>query len=222
MVKWRKGYEAKVPFNELSDEEFEEYIATLRNIQPREDEDVVLPLPEFPNAGGVFDLMYFIDKEIPCKRCGYCCRIPDVIHFSDSEFIALCDFLGLDEMEAIKKYKVKQYQEPNSLYLSFKLKGRPCPFLNNNACSIYPIRPTVCKIFPFSQKDDMLLLLIKQGCKRKDALKEAYIGLLAFIRILSKKPELMKNMQKFSKTKEAKKYSEESHEYFLKLFGKQK
>jgi len=45
------------------------------------------------------------------------------------------------------------FDKKNSLYffIYYTLNQEPCPFLENNKCSIYNNRPLVCRFFPLSK-----------------------------------------------------------------------
>lgn len=83
-----------------------------------------------------------------CSQCGGCC----------SRSLPLTD----DEKESIKKFIKKKKVKPHKLATNPLLAQEPidftCPFLrfNNDAeawCSIYPVRPGVCKAFQCNKDD---------------------------------------------------------------------
>lgn len=90
-------------------------------------------------------------KLFKCHRCGKCCtelglpydpeRIPDI-----------AEFLGITVEEVIHTY----YGYPagdGQHWISEDHKRKPCPFLiadeDKKACSIYPVRPSGCRAYPF-------------------------------------------------------------------------
>lgn len=77
----------------------------------------------------VDEIFSHINKYAACsKGCSSCCHIP--VSISELEVLHI-------EKQTGKKAK------PTSLPQNFH--GQPCPFLTNNACSIYEHRPLVCR-----------------------------------------------------------------------------
>ena len=82
-------------------------------------------------------------KKVKCKRCGWCCRICNVM-LTKQDITKLCTYLKFTFEQLYERYMDKNARMP---YLKM-----PCPFLNkNNECDIYYIRPRVCKEFPFNE-----------------------------------------------------------------------
>lgn len=74
----------------------------------------------------------YVAPATPCKKgCSSCCHIPVTV--SDIE---------IQLIEATTKHKRLKQPLPAQDFL-----GAPCPFLKNNACSIYASRPFVCRRF---------------------------------------------------------------------------
>lgn len=76
------------------------------------------------------DIYGAVSPFTPCKKgCTSCCRIP----------VSIFDV----EVEVIERgagiRRKKRLGEPGNYH------GLPCPFLTNNACSIYLYRPFVCR-----------------------------------------------------------------------------
>jgi Fe-S-cluster containining protein len=106
-------------------------------------------------------------KTITCRAgCGACCRQP--VPVSEAEARALAAYVAnlpqerraavverfravleklagaglLDDLRRMQDLEDSERKELGMAY--FKL-GMPCPFLENEACSIYPIRPVRCR-----------------------------------------------------------------------------
>lgn len=79
-----------------------------------------------------------------CAKCGECCRrcSPIVLTISDLDRIA--KYLGLSRSKLKSQLRLKPSDHPGV----FNMPGQPCPFLSENRCSIYPVRPQVCREFP--------------------------------------------------------------------------
>ena len=88
----------------------------------------------FTKLKAVYELMdelySFTSKFTPCKKgCNSCCHYP----ISISE-------LEIDYIESSSQLKRLNPPRPKSDF-----HGNPCPFLTDGACSIYQIRPFVCR-----------------------------------------------------------------------------
>ena len=77
-----------------------------------------------------------------CKKCGGCCS---------RMIIEVYDF-DVTREPRIKEH-LKQYQSDSDYAGAIVVNGdvalcnHPCPFLEDNACQIYPTRPTSCVAF---------------------------------------------------------------------------
>jgi Fe-S-cluster containining protein len=98
---------------------------------------------EFTNKAGKWS----INLPFLCSKCGVCCTLDD--------------FLVAGEVKANPKEnpevstKIKSlFEELGEMWESDQEKydqhitHTPCPFLINNSCSIYTIRPEGCRLFP--------------------------------------------------------------------------
>jgi len=82
-----------------------------------------------------------------CNKCGVCCTLED--------FLTAGEIRGNPEehpevhakMEALKKELGRMFEADEAEYEDH-IMHTPCPFLVNNACSIYEIRPEGCRLFP--------------------------------------------------------------------------
>jgi Fe-S-cluster containining protein len=92
-------------------------------------------------------------KNIDCLACGNCCRalLPVVknedIKKLESEF-------SITKTEVCEKYLMKDEEN------EFRLKGKPCIFLEANSCQIYRNRPKDCVSFPHIHKKGFTTRLI--------------------------------------------------------------
>ena len=83
---------------------------------------------------------------LPCKECkGRCCSYPV---FSEAELSLVKLARGVPPGATVMASETAQsYNSANNGrkgYVLF-LKGGTCPYLENGGCSIYSIRPQVCK-----------------------------------------------------------------------------
>lgn len=80
-------------------------------------------------------------KKTKCKRCGWCCKFQSPM-LTLEDIKLLCKYLDYNEKDLYERYMDKTVKIP---YLK-----SPCPFLGRESeCTIYHVRPKVCKIFPF-------------------------------------------------------------------------
>ncbi len=88
-----------------------------------------------------------------CQRCGNCCRSRGSIRVKKEELQNVADALHME----YKKLKDRVNASPmgdGTFVIS-----QPCPFLRNNLCAIYIVRPGTCRGFPANE----LLLTMGQG-----------------------------------------------------------
>ncbi len=91
------------------------------------------------------DLRVFIP--LVCKRCGECCRKVGV-HPGAIDIFAAAEYLGISAKELVETY-IGKVISCDKKRIKYEASIRhPCPFLKENKCLIYPVRPGVCKAFP--------------------------------------------------------------------------
>jgi len=73
-----------------------------------------------------------IPNGFPCRHCHECC---DPIIWFKPEEILIRDYMEKHNIE----YVVWSIEE-------FKKNNMRCPYLKNDRCSIYPVRPIVCRL----------------------------------------------------------------------------
>ncbi len=76
--------------------------------------------------------------------CGKCCYGKG-IKLKDEEIKRIADFLKMTEDEFKKKY----CEEKRGRYELKTDNSNFCIFLENNRCKIHPVKPYVCKLWPF-------------------------------------------------------------------------
>jgi len=88
-----------------------------------------------------------------CTTCGNCCRelIPTV---TAEEVERLAIRLGVS-VEAFHERYVERVATPDEDDVDpdgpvqWRLRGRPCPFLKGNRCTVHEDRPTQCRKYPY-------------------------------------------------------------------------
>ena len=83
-----------------------------------------------------------VSEQIECRECGNCCKVfRPLLKAEDVDRLARR--LNIPRSDFILEY-VDEYENGKEYF--FKLT--PCPFLANNACTVYPDRPDVCRSYP--------------------------------------------------------------------------
>lgn len=100
-----------------------------------------------------------INGMIECKRCGWCCK-SNYTNIDQNEIVDIIKYLGTD-FDAFYNTYMEQTAVENYL-------KRPCPFLSeDNKCTIYSVRPKVCREYPFQE-----YRLYCEPCKKGEELKQ--------------------------------------------------
>lgn len=81
---------------------------------------------------------------IECRGCAECCG-PTI--WSEVEYLYIKQYLIKNNMQE-KKYDDKFLSNLSNL----KLDGLTCPYLVDKKCSIYPVRPFICRVFGTAKK----------------------------------------------------------------------
>ena len=81
-------------------------------------------------------------KHIDCRTCANCCRSQHPT-FSRPEVQRIAAYLGITVEELRRRYLTSDAD--SGKYITREL---PCPFLENNLCAIYEVRPAVCAGYP--------------------------------------------------------------------------
>ncbi len=86
-----------------------------------------------------------------CRQCGKCCRILSKIVFDPVE-----KKIYMENIEEISKHvSMDELIEELSRKIDAKHPVKlPCPFLKDDRCSIHPIRPKSCRVFPLGKELD--------------------------------------------------------------------
>lgn len=81
-----------------------------------------------------------------CQRgCTACCQQPGFVYLTEDDLGRAAEFLGMTPKEFERLYI---YRTRHRLRLRVAAEAR-CPFLETAGCSIHPVKPTQCRIFPF-------------------------------------------------------------------------
>jgi Fe-S-cluster containining protein len=89
--------------------------------------------------------------EVPfdCAMCGRCCS-QRLILLNTEDVFRLADHFKMTVPVFMEKYGVvfatTEASKKPRLYL--KVAGEKCPFFADNKCSIHPVKPLICRLFP--------------------------------------------------------------------------
>jgi uncharacterized protein len=77
--------------------------------------------------------------------CTECCRRKGFVYLAEEDVRRIAAFLGIaiDEFERSCLYRTKHQRRLRTL------RGTSCRFLEPGGCSIHPVKPAQCRIFPF-------------------------------------------------------------------------
>jgi len=121
---------------DIDDDDFwGECINTYRSIEQYR---LTLPWADVPETRA--QAMDFLHCPLPC---GDCCRFGlEAITYEDAQRIVST---GLSWKEFGQICTLLQHKGKD---MTWAIKGTPCPFLEDNLCSIYDHRPQVCRDYP--------------------------------------------------------------------------
>lgn len=146
----------------MPDQLFQDKISDIPNILQTKENAELLEI--FRDIIEIEPLKIKILKKIKCKKCGWCCKAQNAMLTPD-DIIRLLGHFKCSYEEFYEKYLDKKMKIP---YLK-----SPCPFLIDNKCDVYHIRPKVCKIYPFIDfllvvrpcllGEEILNIIIKNG-----------------------------------------------------------
>jgi uncharacterized protein len=88
---------------------------------------------------------YYFSK-IDCTKCANCCKTRNPT-FSKADVKRIADFKNVKPKEI-----VGQYLKMDEIEGALTTKTLPCPFLEDNKCSIYDVRPKDCAGYPYTDK----------------------------------------------------------------------
>ena len=85
-------------------------------------------------------------SQIDCTTCAHCCKtLHPVLDREDIDRLA--QRLGMSAKKFEQEYLMRDGGGVKVI------KRAPCPFLNDNKCSVYEDRPKACKDFPYLHSD---------------------------------------------------------------------
>jgi hypothetical protein len=109
-------------------------------------------------------------RKIDCTKCANCCMkmIPG---FSDEDVDRISGHLGMPREAFIATYLSKEDSGDG-----YETKTLPCPFLgNDDRCTIYEVRPDVCRSFPHTDRDNFIGRIDAHSANLRDCPAVYYI-----------------------------------------------
>ncbi len=79
-----------------------------------------------------------------CTQCGHCCRIEGYVWISSAEIEQIAEFLGLE----VKEFRRRYLMRVGKKWSLKEKKNFDCVFWDEG-CTVYPVRPSQCRTFPF-------------------------------------------------------------------------
>ncbi|MFC7461042.1 YkgJ family cysteine cluster protein [Hydrogenophaga defluvii] len=95
-----------------------------------------------------------------CRQgCSHCCHIAVLVSRAEAQVIAKETGVALNPKAG--KYTMHNASQGDATGAAKETFGKPCPFLRDQACSIYDSRPLTCRQLLNMDEDDLLCQLIE-------------------------------------------------------------
>ena len=109
-----------------------------------------------------------------CSICGLCCKYEEVT-LKERDVTRILRNLELD-----KKSFLDHYTHYN-LITKETIMNIPCPFLKKNRCTIYPIRPEICRNYPIfvNEKEGFVIFSEIEMCAQSTHFHEVFLDFLS-------------------------------------------
>jgi uncharacterized protein len=103
----------------------------------------------------VYRMNAWVTKQIYCTKCAHCCKEmgPRIMQH---DIRAISKYMDITPETVISQY-LKERKNKAGEYLVARI---PCPFLKENRCSIYEVRPEGCKSYPRIRKTVFISRLV--------------------------------------------------------------
>lgn len=80
-----------------------------------------------------------------CRQCGACCIGSGGNYVTEKDILAIADFLKISE-EKMRRDFCEEFSQGTVLAIS---REGACVFQKENICSIHPVKPRMCREWPF-------------------------------------------------------------------------
>ena len=114
-----------------------------------------------------------------CLRCGKCCRGEDnSVAVFPFEVRAIMERTGQSWLQVVEPPTEGEWDlEGNFHTLEWRLRknGERCQYYYDGGCQIYPVRPLLCRTYPFYLEEDGLGISECEGFDDKTGTKDALL-----------------------------------------------
>ncbi len=122
---------------------------------------------EFKNKSGEWS----INLPFLCIKCGACCKLEDFLSAGEINVKPEENPKVHAKVKALFEDIGKMWEEDEAKYNKY-IEQNPCPFLCDNICTIYEIRPVGCRLFP-----QTTFGMLTQNCSPLSRFKKQRIAL---------------------------------------------
>ncbi|MFZ3207824.1 MAG: YkgJ family cysteine cluster protein [Geobacteraceae bacterium] len=92
-----------------------------------------------------------VAAQIECTTCGNCCRVIQPL-LTAADIKRLAAHLDMTDRQFRADYILTDSEADNAA----RFNAMPCPFLQENRCSVYDCRPRDCRSYPHLHKKDFV------------------------------------------------------------------
>jgi len=98
----------------------------------------------------VYDIYREVSREIDCTKCANCCKtVHPILKPADVRRLAKHFELSVNEFHS--RFLTDDPEREGSVF-----RNQPCPFLQDNLCTVYDHRPSDCRSYPHLHKRDFV------------------------------------------------------------------
>ncbi|HET6430356.1 MAG TPA: YkgJ family cysteine cluster protein [Phycisphaerae bacterium] len=104
----------------------------------------------------VFDTTRRVWEDMDCTRCANCCRdLQPTVTEEEAGRLAGAVGMSVEDFRAayLEELTAEDYEdedlEDGAEKPRWRVKGKPCPFLRDNRCTVYEHRPSPCRGYPY-------------------------------------------------------------------------
>ncbi|CAJ37918.1 YkgJ family cysteine cluster protein [Methanocella arvoryzae] len=88
-------------------------------------------------------------SDLACAGCGTCCTVYGLVDLHVTDIFRISEFLGLTPEQFFDRYTYLAEDKDGNWAFSLDINGG-CRFRIDDRCSIYPVRPDTCALYPFN------------------------------------------------------------------------
>lgn len=80
------------------------------------------------------------------KGCTKCCEVKGYVYLTEEDVSAAAKYLGLPQADFESQFI---YRTKHMRRIRKPRGAKQCPFLDASGCSIHPVKPVQCRLFPY-------------------------------------------------------------------------